>query len=53
MTSRQAYLKQEKGKQVGAMHTVYILVNRIQPVHSTALVLFKNCQKIIAGNAQE
>lgn len=35
------------------MHTVYILVNRVQAVHSTALVLFENCQKLIVGNAQE
>lgn len=35
------------------MHTVYILANRVQAVHSTALVLFENCQKLIVRNAQE
>lgn len=35
------------------MHTVYILANRVQAVHSTALVLFENCQKLIVRNAPE
>lgn len=35
------------------MHTVYVLASRVQAVHSTALVLFENYQKLIVRNAQE
>lgn len=41
------------GSEEPGMHTVYIPVNIVQAVHSTALVLFENCQKLIVGNAQE
>lgn len=46
-------LKQESGKQVNVMHAVYIVVNRIQAVHSTSIVLAENCQNLIVGNAWE